>query len=601
MAILGITCSHNSSVAIVDKGQVLFAWQEERPTRVKNQGGLPYRSLEAALRFAREQGLAIDQVAVADPMSKATTGWLNRDTVMGAYSSRFQRAYGHQPQGARHVGHLRPWLRYARRGARRLLLRPNGNAAGQDFGLAGKWDARDPYRVVPAYTLQELGRLVPGCEPRWVYHHHCHAAAAYGSGGATPESTLVLTCDGGGDGLCAAVGIGSGSSLRILEELPSPNSLGSIMSAATYLMGMVPLEYEYKVMGLAPYGDSAGSQALCDQLLEYVDWPEGGTLWRLRPPLLPTYLSYPVLSKLFERQRFDVVASGLQLFLERVICQWVRRAIGKYRIGKLRLGGGVFMNVKMNKAIAELPEVEDVWLMPSCGDDSNSIGAALALSLAQGDPPRRLEHLYLGPELPRSAADLEKRVGGEFKVTKPDSIEEVVARLCAQGEIVARSCGREEFGARALGHRSILADPSRLEVVPRLNKAVKSRDFWMPFAPSMTTRQHDEVLVNPKGVSGEFMMMSFDVKDKYEQLQSATHPYDHSVRPQVLRDGVDDSYGQIIRRFSELTDKHAGILNTSFNLHGFPIVSSLEDGLEVLRNSELRYLAYEDYLIESTR
>jgi len=205
-----------------------------------------------------------------------------------------------------------------------------------------------------------------------------------------------------------------------------------------------------------------------------------------------------------------------------------------------------------------------------------------------------LHDIYLGALYSdddiQSAVD-EFEFSMEVEVLRPDSMEEAVAQLLAEGQIVARYAGREEFGARALGNRSILSDPGRLENVVSINKMIKQRDFWMPFAGSMLQEDAEDNLQNPKGHFAPYMIITFDPAGDRRGFQAATHPHDATIRPQMVREDWNAEYYSIIRRFQEKTGKHSGVLNTSFNLHGYPIVSSPRDALVVFERSGLCNLA----------
>ncbi len=265
------------------------------------------------------------------------------------------------------------------------------------------------------------------------------------------------------------------------------------------------------------------------------------------------------------------------------------------------------MNVKMNKLIGELPEVESLFVFPSCGDESNSLGAAWAAWAQACQQAGREANMapcgptYWGAEFGDADVDqalAKYRFTKQVKVTPCDNIERRCAELLAKGEVVARCKGRMEFGARALGNRSILADPARWETVHTINAMVKKRDFWMPFAPSILAEQADRYLVNPKKLDSPYMILAFDsVAANQPALAAAVHPYDKSCRPQVVRREWNPDYHRLIEAYSELTG-HGAILNTSFNLHGFPIVYRPEEAMEVFDRSGLRYLAVGNVMVE---
>jgi carbamoyltransferase len=305
---------------------------------------------------------------------------------------------------------------------------------------------------------------------------------------------------------------------------------------------------------------------------------------------------------MFEGKRFDWIAGGLQRFTETVLTQWVRNCIRATGIGRIVLGGGIFMNVKANKLIMELPEVTDLFVYPSCGDETNAMGAAYCVYAQKagfaGIKP--LREVYFGPR--HANEEVERalrayRFQSAVKFTKLPNIERSIAELLAAGQVVARHCGREEFGARALGNRSILANPKDTHSIRVINEAIKSRDFWMPFAASILAERASDYVVNPKSIKSPYMILTFDTTDRFPDIAAGTHPYDHTVRPQIVEQSWNPRYHSLIKEFADITGV-GGVLNTSFNLHGFPIASSPADSLDVFDRSGLRNLAIEDWLVQ---
>ena len=258
------------------------------------------------------------------------------------------------------------------------------------------------------------------------------------------------------------------------------------------------------------------------------------------------------------------------------------------------------MNVKLNKVLAEQDFVDDFYVCGSSSDESLSIGVAYMAMRDKDVKVEPLSNLYLGPEVSSEAlASVKKNVNGRDNVKVTEGVTNAdIARLLASGEVVARVAGRTEFGARALGNRSILADPGKPDVVKQINEMIKKRDFWMPFALSLLDSHEEFYLKNPKGLQAQYMANAFDTKDKdYERIRSGTHPYDRSVRPQVVTREMNPEYYDLINEFSKLTGTGA-LLNTSLNLHGLPLVSDPYQALYVLENSGLRYLVIENTLFQ---
>jgi len=443
----------------------------------------------------------------------------------------------------------------------------------------------------------------------FIEHHLCHASAAYYGQGNMNDEILVLTCDAAGDGICASVSIGKNGKLERLASVPLSNSVPIFYSLLTFLTGFVPLEHEYKLMGLAPYSfASERSHQICNYLRSHFRFTKKNPLiWQRADGVIDTFKIGPQLKKYIEYKRSDEVAAGLQLFIEDFFVEWVRRVIRETGVHKLALSGGLFMNVKLNKLIMELNEVESLFVFPSCGDETNSIGAAWAAYAGFQEECRQpinipaLGPFYLGGQFSTQAVEHAVdnfKFKKKIRIVSHNDIEKQCAELLAQGHVVARYKGRMEFGARALGNRSILASPDNWNTVKIINEMVKMRDFWMPFAPSILAESTLEYLYNPKQVKAPYMIMAFETrKDKLNNIIASVHPYDHSCRPQIVEKEWNPDYYRLISYYKDLTGEGA-ILNTSFNLHGYPIVYKPREALEVFDNSGLKYLALENIMIE---
>jgi carbamoyltransferase len=287
-----------------------------------------------------------------------------------------------------------------------------------------------------------------------------------------------------------------------------------------------------------------------------------------------------------------------------MLLKWVQNAITKTGIRRLALSGGVFMNVKANKRIMEMRQVVDLFVFPSCGDESNAMGAAFWQEAELGKTRHlpSIDAIYYGPDFDptETRAVVERRSAGKDWTVQefPDeAIDIAIADLVAQGEIVARARGKMEFGARALGNRSILADPTVPRVVDTINYMVKQRDFWMPFAPMILDSRAEDYLINPKNIPAPYMILSFDTpKAIHHEMIAAIHPYDQSARPQILSQAHNPDMYRLLQRFEEKTGRGV-ILNTSFNLHGLPIVGTPDAAIDVFEQSGLPHLAVGNFLL----
>ncbi len=437
-----------------------------------------------------------------------------------------------------------------------------------------------------------------------VDHHTCHAAAAYYGSPFGGRPSLVLTNDNSGDGLCGTVSSANGLTLTRHEATPSgPGSLGSFYTLVTLLLGMKPGEHEYKVMGLAPYAPARETERAVAALGKVFAMAEGKPSrfeWRRRGPL------YRALLEASLGLRFDGIAGGAQQILEEALVGWTRLARQRYGGERLALGGGVFMNVKANMLIADESWLGDLFVFPSCGDESNSVGAAylgyldLCAAARVKAAPKPFGPAYLGPDVRDSEIEAVikgRDLASRYKVSEHAAIEEKIAELLVSDGVVARCAGRMEFGARALGNRSILANPSDHRVVDLINRMIKSRDFWMPFAPTVLRERESDYLLNPKSFTSPYMMLAFPTNAKRrDEIVAAIHPQDGTARAHILDEAWNPGYYRVIREFERRTGIGA-VLNTSFNLHGEPLVCSAEDAVDTFERSGLPHLALGHWLI----
>jgi carbamoyltransferase len=568
MRILGIYCGHNASACLLDNGIIEFCIQEERLVNIKNYIGFPLRSIETILNQAKLAANDVDFIAVAGVDAPAMH--VNQETFLESFKWQ---------------------ARFMYRCAKSLVNTP----------LYRVYMSLSKKRFLKTLSLLDVDRK----KIVFVDHHLCHAAAAYYGSPWGKEKVLVLTCDGFGDGLCSTVYIGENKKLTKIAETRRGNSIGDIYATTTFLLGMTPSEHEWKVMGLAPYASERSVEKTYEFFKSLLGISKRNPLTFERRLRSSTEVIYPVLRKGLEFYRFDQIAGGLQRATEELVCQWVKNCVHKTGIHKIAAGGGVFMNVKANKRIMELEEVEDIFVFPSCADESTSIGAAYWVyamkyqEIGKQVDIQPLRGIYLGPsftddEVEQAITELEEK--SRLKVEYVQDIESRVAELLVGGEIVARCKGRMEFGARALGNRSILADAANYGNVRTINMLVKKRDFWMPFAPVILKEREHDYFVNPKNVSAPYMILSFDSTDKRSEYIAAVHQADLTARPQVLEKSWNPEYYAIVKEFEKKTGKGV-LLNTSFNLHGYPIVYGPREALWVFINSGLKNLALGNYLI----
>ena len=574
---LGIAYGHNATIAVVRDGELVFCQSEERRNRIKNSTGFP----DQTLAHVYDRICAPEEVASCTLFLEKNLGYLMLRE--GGFRSA-------PLAGLLDAAQVRAW---------------QADPVAADAAGAVLLDAADRIKADPSINLEAAGWFVqklglPADRIEHLDHHLSHVASAmpflaWDAG----TDTLLFTLDGEGDGICAMVARLSGGRLTVLSTAPDYLSLGKIYHDVTGILGFKSNEHEYKVMGLAPYAKPEYCRDLVERFLAILrvnaagEWE--GSFRSHRGMLLK-------LVELCSFQRFDAIAGALQSYTERVICDWIRHWVEQTGIRSIACAGGVFMNVKANQRVLEMACVERMVVVPSCGDESTAIGCAVHGSrrFQPQVPIRPVRQLYLGEAHDAQAIErqlIDDGISKDFDISEPADINVEVARLLAAGEVVARCTGRMEFGARALGNRSILSHPGKAENIPMINDAIKNRDFWMPFAPTILAESVDRLVAGHAKMFSPFMMVSFDATaDGRRDLVAALHRADFTLRPQMLNREANPDYYAIISRFRDLTGIGA-LLNTSFNLHGEPIVASPTDAIRTMARSGLRFLALDRFLL----
>lgn len=561
MIVLGIHDGHNAGAALIRDGKILAALSEERISNIKNYAGPPLLAISEVYKIADIKPQNTDLISIGCKVRVgvpyADQNWLGRLQVKLApylHSHFFAKTYVNLLHSIRETGDLKTYFR--------------------SLGIEDK----------PIIFIE---------------HHQTHAACAYYQK-PWKEETLILTLDGSGDGLSATVSLGKDFSMKRIAETTFYDSLSNnLYSEITAYLGMKRWEHEYKLMGLAPYGKDDG---LIDKLRKVI---------RINPvrPLefqntFNKYL-YDVtkkLSKVLIGRRFDNIAWATQAYFEELIVQWVKNAVDYTGIHNVVCAGGAFLNVKANKVLRELPEVKKIFFYPASDDGGTPVGAALEgyvkWCLQKKITPKiyPIEDIYYGQSFSDSEIEqilLKTKWKKKAKLVSRD-MEKMIAVNLAKGKILARFAGRSEWGPRALGNRSILADPRDLKVINKLNFAIKQRDFWMPFAVSILEEDAKDYLVNYH--PARYMIEAFATTSKAEEIIAGLHPFDKTCRPQTVN-GWNPGFRKILSEFKKITGV-TGLVNTSFNLHGFPIVGTPEVALLTFENSGLDILILENWVVE---
>ncbi len=586
--ILGIHTGHNATAALLKNGEIIACVSEERFTGVKNQMGLPQQSIAWCLEYANIK--AEDLHFVTLPSLFGSPVGVSEGTKKVFIVSLLNIFY-------KLIGGIRTlWGRLVYRYPK---IRPVGT-----FFYSVACNTYGVYLLEKEKQFIASNLHVPVDKVITTGHHLSHAAASYYSSPFNKKKAAVLTLDAEGDNVCSTVSIFHKRNIQRLASTSRENSLGWIYRDVTMFLGMKADEHEYKVMGLAPYAKEKDVATLYNKTKDiltldpnnkyrfYAKFNTQDTLYFLKRTLIGI--------------RFDVLAGAFQKLIEERLTEWVTHITKLTDIHTITCAGGVFMNVKANYKISHLPGVSKAFFMPSAGDESLAIGSCY-LAYLQATKSKRgypytepLRNLYLGPSFSdKEVATILKsaRLKRKYVITKPKNIERQIAQLLAKGNIVARCSGRMEWGARALGNRSILANPQNTDVVKTINDQMKQRDFWMPFAPTiLRERAHDYCKIT-NGIEAPYMIICFDSTElAKKELRASMHPYDFTLRPQLLERSWNPSYHKIIKEFENITGI-GGILNTSFNLHGFPIVLGPKEALYAFENSGLQYLALNSYLL----
>lgn len=587
--VLGVYSGHTSTATLLKNGKIIASASEERFNGKKNYLGLPHKSIEWCLKYAGIK--ASDLAYVALPSLYSAPIHTSSKTKKSSSIATLRLAY-----------HLI--------GAWRALW---GRIVYYIPSLqrAGTMTYEFIQKTIGRYTLEKeidtiAARLRIDKSKILTFDHHLsHAATAYYSSNFNTDKTLVLTLDAEGDLHCATVSIFDGVNIKRLSTTTREHSLGWLYLYVTQFLGMKPMEHEYKVMGLAPYAKEKYAKEVYKKMKSIITLNPENKLEFKASFNMQDALYY--LNKEMRGYRFDNIAAGAQMLLEKLIVQWVQECMRETKIKNIALAGGVFMNIKVNQKISELKQVDNVFFMPSAGDESLSIGACylgyLKVMDERGTPPKceSITDLYLGPSYSNKEVKAilsSPTYKNKYKITKIEKIEKKIAELLSARKVVARCAGRMEWGARALGNRSIIAHPAHTDVVMLINEQMKNRDFWMPFAPSILREKASNYIENPRKLDSPYMSVGFHSKPRsMKEMRAPMHPYDHTIRPQLVQKSWNPSYYEIIHEFERLTGI-GGVLNTSFNLHGYPIVMGPHEALYAFENSGLEYLALENYLIE---
>jgi carbamoyltransferase len=444
---------------------------------------------------------------------------------------------------------------------------------------------------IPKFLEKEYEIVAP---VKYYDHHYCHATSAYYT--SNYDKALVVTLDGGGDGLAGSVYQGENGMLTRLSAVDSFNSLGNFYSYITHISGFKAESHEGKITGLA----ALGKPTYINILREFVQYVEPGQI-QYTVPMYHRSALRQIASRLPENFDKADLAASVQLLLEEIGIQFIQYWLKKTGIRSIAVAGGVFSNVKFNQRVHELDEVDNFFVHPAMDDSGLAVGGAFAgLADESGMDPKslcqRLDNVFFGT----SYQDEEIRKSIEaygFEATHESNITDIVARLLSEGRVVARFTGRMEYGPRALGHRSILYQTTDPSINEWLNAHLLRTEF-VPFAPATLQEYADECYDGLDGArdSARYMTITFNCTEKMREQSPGVVHVDGTARPQILdSDTVPDFY-KIARAYHKLTGIPS-LINTSFNMHGEPIVCTPDDALRSFNEGKLDYLAIGNWLV----
>jgi carbamoyltransferase len=569
--ILGLSgaLNHDPSAALYIDDKLIAAAEEERFIRDKHaKGKMPYESAKFCLEFAGVKPEDVDIVAV--PFAPIS--------IFSKARWHFAKRYWYAPDRA-------------------LDAIFNGNRRYRRYRN----------RVFDLLGQLGIDREKITFEP--VEHHLAHASSAYHLSGIEGK-VAIMGVDGKGEYATTFFGYGENGQIHKIKEFYDPDSLGGLYGAMTEYLGFEMLDGEYKVMGMAPYGDA--SKYDFSPLIDF-----DGKNFQVNTRLVNTvglrrykengvgyYFSPKLIEWLGPKREGDIAdepyidyAAVIQNLYETVVLKLMDYYLGDIirETGNLVFSGGGALNVKLNQKIIARPDVKQLWVQPASGDAGTAVGAASYALAKRGIQPEKMEHVYLGPKYSNDDCIAACKVHpNQPQYELIDNVPVEIAKILADGNPVAWFQGRMEFGPRALGGRSILGCPSASGVADRINEQIKFRERWRPFCPSMLDRVAPEMfkIDHP----APFMTFTFEVNDEWKTRVPEVVHEDGTARAQALKREYNPRYYDLMLEMEKLTGNGV-VLNTSLNRRGEPMICSPTDALNMFFGSDLQYLIMEDVLV----
>ncbi len=592
-SILGISAFyHDSAAALLIDGKIIAAAQEERFSRKKHDPSYPYNSIKYVLSEAKLELNQIDQIVFYEKP------FLKFERLLETYVA-------FAPKGFKNFLMSMPiWLREKLFQKKFIFEQLKRND--------------EKFNDIEKISFSE--------------HHFSHAASAFYP--SPFEEAVILTLDGVGEWATSTLAIGKDNKISVTKEIYFPHSIGLLYSAFTYYTGFKVNSGEYKVMGLAPYGEPKYTDLI---LKELVDVKEDGS-FRLNMKYFNFATGLTMtnnkFSKLFGQKVRDPnkelltqfhmdIASSIQEVIEKIVIKLVINAQKETKIKNLCLAGGVALNCVANGKILKNKIFDNIWIQPASGDAGCSLGAAMAFWHQELSKPRQISTLkdnmngsYLGPKFDEKVIEKSlNNLGAKFTRHDSEKLTEKIANDLKNGKIIGWFQGRMEFGPRALGCRSIIADPRSENMQKDLNLKIKYRESFRPFAPSILREDLSDWF--ELDCDSPYMLLVANVKEniqiketenkkklfgierlnlKRSSIPAVTH-VDYSARIQTVHKDTNPKYYDLLYKFKKLTNCPI-LVNTSFNIRGEPIVCSIEDAFRCFMGTKLDILVCENFILQ---
>ena len=593
MKILSITLEKCSGCAVLIDDKIVFSTSEERYSRIKSDSSFPKNSINDALSFSGLKGTDFDKIIICGNKLSVLAPLMNEYSTFSVDDQiRAMEEYWY-PNLV--LGKNKSFLEVFKDKIN-LEQFPFNTEIGKRFDVS---KLHNPYteedgKNVSNFFKQIIASFLGVEQEKIIHMEHdwCHAAYALYGSPIRDDNTLIVTADAWGDDLSGTLSIYSkekGQIGRVKEYNHKDFQLARIYRYTTLVLKMLANEHEYKVMGLASYYNGPiieKVEKVFDKMLQ-----SDGLEFIFSKDILDIY---DYLKNNLKNFRFDHIAAGLQSFTEKILVNWFSNAISRYNAKSVVFSGGVSMNVKANMKISQIPKIEKFFVCGAGTDETLPIGACYHWAEMNGIKPKPLDTLYLGSNAVYDEKDISSLA--QYTVKKFNSEEQILEQIL-ENKIVAVCRGKMEMGQRALGNRSIIADPRTRSNVEKINNSIKKRDFWMPFAPVILEEYQDLLIQNPKKIDSPFMTIAFETKDGKNKFPAGVHQADGTARAQLLKKEHNPILWNLIFKFYEKTGIPA-LLNTSFNLHGEPIVRTIHDALRVFDKSELEVLWLDEHIIE---